>query len=57
VSASFAGLCADEIDADFESLRDVLRVADHLIKEKGVGLVVCVGGVEEGWFGRFNVHS
>ena len=45
VSASFAGLCADEIDADFESLRDVLGVTDHLIREKGVGLVACVGDV------------
>ena len=42
VPASFTGLSADEVDADFESLGDVFRVADHLMGEGNFGRVTSV---------------
>jgi len=37
VSASFTGLRADEVNAGFESLGDVLRMTDHLINRGKCG--------------------
>ena len=41
VFASFTGLSTGEVDADFESLGDVLRVANHLIGGENIS-AACV---------------
>jgi hypothetical protein len=60
VSASFTGLSADEVDADLESLGNVLGMTDHLINSENAVSVGFVGAKtrkaeDEVWL--FHVHS